>query len=42
MFPFHRSNALRGFAIIALLAMAPARASEVSELRAQLDALRSD
>lgn len=42
MFPFHCSNALRGFAIIALLAMAPAHASEVSELRAQLDALKSD
>ena len=42
MFPFHRSNALRGFAIIALLAMAPAHASELSELRAQLDTLKSD
>ena len=42
MFPLHRSHALRGFAIIVLLATLPARASEVSELRAQLDALRSD
>ena len=42
MFPFHRSHALRGLAIMLLLATAPAHASEVSELRAQLDTLKSD
>ncbi len=42
MFPFLRANTLCGVAFIALLAMAPAHASEVSELRAQLDALKSD
>ncbi len=43
MFPFHCFHALRISAIATvLLVAAPAHASEVSELRAQLDALRSD
>lgn len=42
MFPFRRLHALRACTVIVLLAVAPARASELGDLRAQLDALKSD
>ncbi len=42
MFPFSRSHALRASTVIMLLAVAPARASELGDLRAQLDALKSE
>ncbi len=42
MFPFRRLHALRAGTVILLLAVAPARASELGDLRAQLDALKSD
>jgi hypothetical protein len=45
MFPFHRLHALRVCAVLVLLAVAPAQAGEpgeLRELRAQLDALKSD
>ena len=42
MFPFRRLHAWRACTVIMLLAAAPARASELADLRAQLDALKSD
>ena len=42
MFPIHRLHALRACSVILLLAVSPARASELGDLRAQLDSLKSD
>lgn len=42
MFQFHRLHALRACTVIMLLAVTPARASELGDLRGQLDALKTD